>query len=136
MRTLVASSILGGDLVVQCLAEVCHRSKNLIRVLVAIKPVLYREAIAGALQKHRPHLEVRTVAPEDLDGEVVRFEPHLVFCHQATAKVRERVPSWVEVAYEDSIDAAASISGESSKIHNIATSNLLSILDSAQERLS
>jgi hypothetical protein len=91
-------------------------SENLIRVLVAIKPVLYREAIAGALQKHRPHLEVRTVAPEGLDGEVVRFEPHLVFCHQATAKVRERVLSWVEVAYEDSIDAAASISGESSKI--------------------
>jgi hypothetical protein len=67
---------------------------------------------------------------------VDRFEPRLVFCNRATAKVRECVPSWVEVTYENSIDAAASVRGQHSKIHDISTSSLLSIVDSAEERLS
>jgi hypothetical protein len=49
------------------------------------------------------------------------------------------VPCWVEIAYEDSIDATASINGEDSKIHDIATSNLLAIVDKvdrAKERVS
>ena len=107
-----------------------------MRVLISIAPVLYREAIANALRRHRPQLDVQTAPPDDLDKEVNRFEPHLVFCNRATAKVRESVPSWVEVAYEDSIDAAASVRGKHSKIHDISTSNLLSIVDIAQERLS
>jgi len=106
------------------------------RVLISIAPILYREALANALGRHRPHLDVRTAALVDLDKEVSRFEPHLVFCHRATAKVRESVPSWVEVAYEDSIDAAATVHGEHSKIKDISTSNLLSIVDRAEERLS
>ena len=107
-----------------------------MRVLISITPVLYREAIANALRRHRRHLDVRIAAPADLDKEVDRFEPHLVFCNQATTKVRESVPSWVEVAYEDSIDAAACVRGQHSKIEDISTSNLLSIVDIAQERLS
>jgi hypothetical protein len=97
---------------------------------------LYREAIANALRRHRPHLDVQTAAPDVLDKEVDCFEPYLVFCHRATAKVRESVPSWVEVAYENSIDAAASVHGQHSKINDISTSNLLSIVDRAEERLS
>jgi hypothetical protein len=107
-----------------------------LRVLISIAPILYREAIANALRRNRPHLNVRTAVPVDLDNEVSRFEPHLVFGHRATAKVRESVPSWVEVAYEDSIDAAACVHGEHSKIKDISTSNLLSIVDRAEERLS
>ena len=79
---------------------------------------------------------MRIAAPVDLDKDVDRFEPHLVFCNQATAKLREGVPSWVEVAYEDSIDAAASVHGQHSKIKDISTCNLLSIMDRAQERFS
>ena len=79
---------------------------------------------------------MRTAAPVDLDKEVAHFKPQLVFCNQATAKVRESVPSWVEVAYQDSIDATASVQGEDSKIKDISTSNLLSIVDRAKERLS
>ena len=107
-----------------------------MRVLISIAPILYRESIANALRRHRPHLDVRTAAPVDLDKEVAQFEPHLVFCNQATAKVRESVPSWVEVAYEDSLDATVSVHGEHSKIKDISTSNLLSIVDRAQERFS
>ena len=107
-----------------------------MRVLISIAPVLYREAIANALRRHRPQLDVQTAAPDDLDKEVDWFEPHLVFCNQATAKVRESVPSWVEVAYEDSIDATTSMDGQHSKINDISTSNLLSIVDRAQERFS
>ena len=79
---------------------------------------------------------MRIAAPVDLDKEVDRFEPHLVFCNQATTKMRESVPSWVEVAYEDSLDAAASVHGEHSNIKDISTSDLLSIVDRAQERFS
>jgi hypothetical protein len=117
-------------------------SKNLIdrrislRVLISVAPVLYRETIAHALRRHRQHLDVRTAAPVDLEKEVAHFEPHLVFCNQATAKVRESVPSWVEVAYEDSIVAAACLHGEDSKINDISTSDLLSIVDRSKARLS
>lgn len=100
-----------------------------MRVLISIKPLLYREAIAAALRRDRPHLDVSTVAPEDLEKEVARLEPYLLFCHQATAKVKESVPCWVEVAYQDGIDAVACIYGDHMKINNIATSNLLSIVD-------
>ena len=79
---------------------------------------------------------MRIAAPDDLDKEVDCFEPHLVFCHRATATVRESVPSWVEVAYEDSLDATVSVHGEHSKIKDISTSDLLSIVDRAQERVS
>jgi hypothetical protein len=107
-----------------------------LRVLVSIAPILYREAIANALRRHRRHLDVRIAAPVDLYKEVGRFEPHLVFCNQATTKVRKSVPSWVEVAYEDSLDATVSVHGEHSKIKDISTSDLLSIVDRAQERVS
>jgi hypothetical protein len=109
---------------------------NSLRVLISIAPVLYREAIANALRRHRPHLDVQTADTVDLDMEVDRFEPQLVFCNQATAKVRESVPSWVEVAYEGSLYAAVSVHGQHSKIKDISTSDLLSIVDRAQERLS
>ena len=106
-----------------------------MRVLISIKPTLYREAIATALRRDRPHLEVHTAAPVDVGSEVARFEPHLVFCNRATEKVRESVPCWVEVAYEDSIDATASINGEDSKIHDIAASDLLSIVDKVNKAI-
>jgi hypothetical protein len=100
-----------------------------VRVLIAIKPLLYREAIAAALRRDCPHLDVSTAAPEDLEKEVARLEPFLLFCHRATATVKESVPCWVEVAYEDGIDAVACVYGDHMKINDIAMSNLLSIVD-------
>ena len=67
------------------------------RVLVAIGPRMYREVIAHVVRRRRPHVEVRTAEPEDLEAETVRFCADLVACHRATAAVRTFACSWVEL---------------------------------------
>lgn len=52
-------------------------AQNPMRILVSVKPKMYREAIALALHIHRPHTEVMLTAPESLDGRVEDFSPHL-----------------------------------------------------------
>lgn len=63
-----------------------------MHVLVANEPCAYREAITGALQELRPHIEFNAVEPDGLDGEVARLRPHLVVCSQITAAVHNLWP--------------------------------------------
>ena len=69
----------------------------MIRVLVAVDPLMYREVIAHAVRKHRPRAEVLTAGPDDLDSETRGLAPHLVVCNRATGAVREVAHSWVEL---------------------------------------
>ena len=49
-----------------------------MRILVAIAPRMYREAIAGYLLQQRPDYEVRSSAPADAEDEVILFAPRLL----------------------------------------------------------
>ena len=111
-------------------------SKQIVRVLVSIAPLSYREAVALSLTKYRPHLETRIVPPEDLDQEVESFEPHLVVCNEVTQTVRENVPSWVQILLEDGLDAVVSVNGQSLEVHDISTEDLLRALDETEEMAS
>jgi hypothetical protein len=111
-------------------------SKQIVRVLVSIAPLSYREAVALSLTKHRPHLETRIVPPEDLDQEAESFEPHLVVCNEVTQTVRENVPSWVQILLEDGLDAVVSVNGQSLEVHDISTEDLLGALDETEEMAS
>jgi hypothetical protein len=111
-------------------------SKQIVRVLVSIAPLSYREAVALSLTKHRPHLETRIVPPEDLDQEAESFEPHLVVCNEVTQTVRENVPSWVQILLEDGLDAVVSVNGQSLEVHDISTEDLLGALDETEEMVS
>ena len=49
------------------------------RILKAIEPGMYAEALAFSLRKHRPHAEVSLLEPsEDIEAEARRAGPHLI----------------------------------------------------------
>ncbi len=111
-------------------------SKLIVRVLVTIAPLSYRQTLALSLQSSRPHLEVRIVAPEDLDREVERFEPHLVVCNEASSLVRANVLSWVQILFENSLDALVSVDGRASEVHDVSTDDLLGAIDETEDLVS
>ena len=103
-----------------------------MRVLVSIVPLSYRQALALSLRRHRPLLEVMIVAPEDLDREVERFEPHLVVCNEATLLVRTSVPSWVVILFENGLDALISVDGQTSEVHDVSTDDVIGAIDETE----
>ena len=61
-----------------------------MRVLVAVSPRMYREAIALSIQRHRPGLEVRLSPPEGANEELASFRPDLLI-HDDTVPIPEEV---------------------------------------------
>src|SRR3712207_2382248 len=55
-----------------------RRSEPHMRVLVTVSPLMYREAIALSLHRHRPGFEVRLAPPEATQEQVREFGPHLL----------------------------------------------------------
>jgi hypothetical protein len=106
--------------------------KQVVRVLVSIAPLSYREAVALSLTRHRPHLETRIAPPEDLDREVGSFEPRLVVCNEVTQTVRENVPSWVQILLENGLEAVVSVNGQSLEVHDISMEDLLGAVDETE----
>jgi hypothetical protein len=100
-----------------------------MRVLVALNPVMYRQTIIFFLEKHRPHLELKSADPADLDQELASFKPDLLICHETIPAVRQRVLSQVEILYSDGLDALVCIEERESRINNINVQDLLSTVD-------
>jgi hypothetical protein len=105
-----------------------------LRILVAITPRMYREAIAGYLLQHRPGYEVRIAAPQDVEEEVILFAPRLLV-HTDTegldAGVLRGVPCRIEVLYSDGMDARISVDGHIEESWDISTDVLLRVADEA-----
>jgi hypothetical protein len=57
-----------------------QRTPPTMRVLVAFEDVRssYSRVIARAMRELRPGLEVRSIVLEELERELVRFDPHVV----------------------------------------------------------
>ena len=107
-----------------------------MRVLVSIAPLSYREAVALSLTGRRPHLKTRIALPEDLDREVRSFKPDLVVCNEVTQTVRENVPSWVQILFENGLDAVVSVNGQSLEVHDISMEDLIGAVDETEEMVS
>jgi hypothetical protein len=104
-----------------------------LRILVTITPLMYREAIALSLRKHRPGYEVRIAAPEDVE-EVRAFAPRLLVRSDTDGldpRVLMNVPCWIEVLYSDSMDAKISVDGRVEESRDISTDVLLRVADEA-----
>jgi hypothetical protein len=105
-----------------------------LRILVAITPRMYREAIAGYLLQHRPGYEVRSSAPENIEEEVILFAPRLLVHDDAEGldpMVLRGVPCWIEVLYSDSMDARISLGGHIEETQDISMEVLLRVADEA-----
>ena len=109
-----------------------------MRVLVALTPLMYREAIAHSLRQHRPHLDLRIAAPETADEDLRSFAPHLLVHNDTDGIERaalESVASWVEIGYSDSMDAWIYSGEYLAKYEDISTDILLGVVDEVAEQL-
>jgi hypothetical protein len=107
-----------------------------MRMLVANELRAYREAIAGAVQALRPHLEVIAVEPEDLDRDVAHLMPQLVLCSELTEVVETRCLAWVVLYPNGETRAVVNIAGHRRTVAgDLPFARLLSIVDEA-ERLA
>jgi hypothetical protein len=109
-----------------------------MRVLVTLTPLMYREAIAHSLSQHRPALDLRIAAPEVAEEYLKAFAPDLLVHDDTDGLERaalERVPSWVEVLYSDSMDAWIYSGGHLNKYEDISTAILLEVVDEVAEGL-
>lgn len=103
------------------------------RILLANVPRAYREAIAHAIGRLRPDVEVETAEPADLDDSIRRSAPEVVVCSEATETVRSNTPVWVELYPEHGSRSLVSIAGEHEEYDDIQLPDLLSIVDRAKD---
>ena len=108
----------------------------MVRVLVTVEPRMYREAIALALQRARPHSEVM-LAPENvLDGQVGEFAPHVLVRNDSDREIPEgqlgSVVLSVEVLYTDGMSARISVGARSYAIEDATMDDLISLVDEAE----
>lgn len=103
-----------------------------VRVLVTVKPRMYRESIALTLHHSRPHFEVLLAPAASPDGRTGAFRPHMLVRNDTDGADMDRmggVRCWVEVLYSDGMDARVSLDGEVWNIADISNEDLLGIAD-------
>ncbi len=109
-----------------------ERNAPTVRVLVTVKPRMYRESIALALQYGRPHFEVLLAPAASPDGRPGDFRPHMLVRNDtdgADMDLMGGVRCWVEVLYSDGMDARVSLDGEVWNVTDISNEDLLGIAD-------
>lgn len=102
-----------------------------MKVVLAVEPRSYREAIGSAIRGLRPHVEVAIVEPGVLASEVVRLDPELVICGQPNTVSPDGRPAWLEYRPYDE-RAELCLDGRRSKLADVQLDDLLSIVDEAE----
>ena len=109
----------------------------MVRVLITLEPRMYREAIALALRRSRPHSEVLLAPEVSLNGQVHDFAPHVLVCSDSGPEVPEgqlgSVVCRVEVLYTDHMGVRVSVvGGDPYTIEDASMEDLLSLVDEAE----
>ena len=110
----------------------------MLRVLITVEPRMYREAIALAIQHHRPDAEVLLVSESVLDGQASGFAPHLLVRNDGDdgfvpEELLEGVVCRAEVLYTDSMATRVSLAGGGSyTIGDACVDDLLALVDEAE----
>jgi hypothetical protein len=109
-----------------------------VRVIVAIEPRMYREALAFSLRQERPEAEASLVgSTDDLMAEVERTGAQLVVANEVAPEVREAA-FWIDVSEVhpgESLAAEISADGYSRSVRDLRVKHLLEALDRAEEEL-
>jgi hypothetical protein len=105
-----------------------------MRILVALAPTMYREALAHIIRTDRPNDEVCLSDPDFLDQEASSFRPHLIVCTDGASQVREAsVLSWIVIRYHDSLSASVFLDGQDTRlIQDIEIEDLLEVVEETQ----
>ena len=119
-----------------------------MRVLVSFDGThrSYRELIARALRKVRPHLEVRHAPLDDLDAQLRSFEPHVVVCSLPHSAAKGADPiararsasrgAWVTAPVDTSRLAEICLDGEVWNTDGPLLSEVLEIIDETEALLN
>ena len=109
-----------------------------VRVILAIEPRMYREALAISLRQERPEAELSQVGSKDeLMAEIERTGAHLIVANEVPHAVREGA-FWIEVSEArsgESLVAEISADGYSRSVRDSRVKHLLEIMDRAEEEL-
>lgn len=104
-----------------------------LRVLVANSPQAYQEAISVTLAMLRPHVEVSTTHPGDLDGAVLRLAPHLILCSQVTEAIENSASAWIELYPDGASQATFGLNQRRNTLPAASLEDLLAILDGLEQ---
>lgn len=110
-----------------------------MRILVTVKPQMYRETLALALHEHRPDAEVMLGHPGSLDGEVKDLGPHLLVRNDndgATPEALEAVACRIDVLLTDGMGARIKLDGRAWGIEDMCVDDLLAVVDEVEELIS
>lgn len=109
------------------------RQAATVRVLIAIEDRhrVYREAIAEFLRASRSHLELRTVSPRALNGELRRFGPQIVVHAGPPVPVPDLLPCWVELSLDPSVATVFRMGRVRREVVNPSARHLLAMIDEA-----
>ena len=112
----------------------------MVRVLVTVEPRMYREALALAVQRHRPDAEVLMVHEGAMDGQVSGFAPHVLVRNDSDEAVPGEllgnVVCTMEVLFTDGMAARVSVDGRSYTIEDVSMEDMLALVDEAEGLLS
>jgi hypothetical protein len=119
-----------------------QRNPPKMRVLVAFEDVRYSysRVIARAIRELRQGLEVRSIVLEELEQELVRFDPHVVVCSRPNGMHPSTRGAWVQIPSDDGLEdderlARICLDGEHWRTDGPPLSELLEVLDETHERL-
>jgi hypothetical protein len=110
-----------------------------LRILVTVKPRMYRETLALALLEHRPDAEVLLAPADSLDGEVADFGPDLLVRSDDDGVAPEHlnaIACRIEILYSDGMGARINLDGRVREIEDMCVDDLFAILDEVEEFIS
>jgi hypothetical protein len=108
---------------------------EIVRILVAIEPRMYREVLAFHIRNQRPRSEIVLASPETLRDEVERTRPHLIVANMVPPELKE-MRYWVEICTDEGLMATISADGYFAIIHDVSLEDLLVAVDKAAEDLA
>lgn len=94
---------------------------------------MYGQVLAHSIAKNRPGVEVLRLDPSTLDGQLEGFDSQLVFCNEATDRIRAHAPSYVVLTYPAgaTMDATACLRGRRSTVEDFGMADMLALVDAA-----
>ena len=110
-----------------------------MRILVTVKPRMYRETLALALHEHRPDAEVMLAPADSLDGEVERFGPHLLVRNDndgVAPQYLNAIACRIEILFSDGMGARINMNGRVREMEDISVQELLMVVDEVEEFIS
>ena len=113
-------------------------AQQVVRILVAIEPKMYREVLALHFRQERPLSKVVLASPQTLQAEAERTRPHLIVANEVPPELKEEIGVffWVELSTDDGLVASISADGYSTTIQDVSLQDLLAAVDKAEEELT